>query len=629
MLSIQPKSEVLQAIEPQKKKVENKKDNILKAAAKRDETIVKTEVLPRLRHTLALTKIVKKLETFQFTTPLLSFVGYDVNEEEKTDILHTYYNNEEKWSTQGKGMRKILKKLVRKNVVFTSCEIDSQHNEVTYTLDLRDGELQELLVEEEFGTICAVLDKYLSSRLSFDAIASSIQSCYEVLTSDFIVEVYKRDLEFFPVLSLNVDTCIQKTDFYKEINISDKSLKIYLDDYLEHSKLLSAIKRKLRAYGYRLNTSTKGSENDVFRHHCLSLSVDMYAAHKQPKRESVVKSEQVREAFAQKLAQYDACIQQKMDEQNENLIQLVKNGHFDQHVAEKWMEVTLMSVKHITSDSYYSLTSNDFTLPFTVPFDRTLPDVLTFPRKYIPYQGVGARYVQLKENMLSALEERFPYLHRECVYDASHVDYKLTENSRDRDDYREYDDQLRVTYKISREGYYLNKTSILEWMGKQYGVLNIEKWLNDMDFTDEGISKRINEYVQPHANAPFQIEVGKVLYNEGLSLYKSHEMAESTNELFDHDHRKDFFSYYSYTNEFIELKRTEFKSIKIANLLTQALMLHPRFLTMKEELAKYDYELNIVWNKDNQQKILSGDKCFAGDPLTEEICEYSVSLVIK
>lgn len=643
MLTIKSKKEVEEAVHENVNRFKHAKKALIEKNLQRDEAIIISEILPRLRHTIALTHYVRKVEWFHFSLPMMDLEGHDLSQEEKAAVMQAYYHQEGVlWVENGRrgeiGKASLVKttfeEILQTNVAFKSCEVNVETNTVDFKLHLVDKMLK-LKVKEEQAAITAVMDEYLLPHLHFNKVADVINEYYESLKEEALFVLYKRDLEFYPILSLNIDEILNETAFYADVDLVEGDFKIDIRQYVKESKLLKALQRKLKKYGYGLRYATKSSD-EWFRLNGIEVSVDAYYPSKDVKDESLVKSEQLLEAFEEKRAEYVETLNQKAQKQNDKLVELVESGHFDEMVTTKWLKATLMSTGKLT-DAYFKgerRSDEELNFRFTVPFDRELPKAKDFNETHYKGDGVGIRYMNLENNLVDALRKRYPFFENARFFGERDLDFQAREGSYGTSSYRVFSDTLAFGFEVGHATYVLRKEEILHWLASAYGVLSIEGILKAMDFHEAGVSDKIEAFVHQQqggkikAKEPFQIIVGSITSDQLLNLYKESPLSAKSKALFEDEHQDSFWSYWRLKEAYKKAKKEEFQSLKRANLFVHALLVHPLYVDLKEALKAFDYELKVEYKKEQIERMETGNTNINGGDIPDDVCTYSVQIVI-
>lgn len=625
MLNIHSKKEVQEAIKKNQNRFKDAKETILENSFKRDKKIVRNTITARLRHEIALSYYFK-LEHFKFSLPLIDFNGYDLMEEEKQKILDEYY--------QSNLVSRLFAKHFSSNIFPKECEINHETNEAHFMLRLKHNNKKEK-VQKETDAFLAILDEYVYPHLSFEHISKEISNCYETLSSDHILALYEEDLERYPILSLDFDEILTNTDFYSRIHLPNSDLKLDISHYAHDSQLFKSLKQTLEEHGYDLDGSSSYSDEQRFRYHQLSITLNVNGVSKELEKEKTIKSEVLRELFNQKKKQYDELLEEKAKKENPQLIQLVKDGYFDELVASTWLKATLMSTQKTIERHFKGERIGEMELQFIVPFDRNLPIKDTFKRSYHVNDGLGKRYRQLDYHVLHALKERYTFLNEAELEHYTFCDYQQREGVFPTEDFRLFENTLTFDFKIDHIVYRTFKQEILEFLGHYYGTLDVLEFFNKIEFHEEGISKKIEAYIEEHSkgeasvNDSFKLILGKIDVNEMFILYQESNLYDHTEELFENTHEDEAWSYWRFNDEYKEARLKELQTLKLANLFTQALLVHPTFKEMKKALKEFDYDLKIEFLEENKKTMETGDKSLSDTPLSRVVCEYTVQLSIE
>jgi len=625
MLKIHSKKEVQEAIQKNQNRFKDSKETILEESFKRDKKIVRNTITPRLRHEIALSYYFK-LEYFQFSLPLISFEGFDLTEEEKQKILDQYY--------QSSLVLRLFAKHFSSNISPDRCEINHETNEVRFTLRLKHNNKKEK-VQKETDAFLAILDEYIHPHLSFEHISKEISECYETLSSEHILALYEEDLEHYPILSVDFDEILTNTDFYSRIHLPKSDLKLDISHYAHDSQLVKSLKQTLEEHGYTLQASSRYSEEQRFRYHQLTISLNVNGVSQEMKKEKTIKSEILRELFNQKKKQYDELLEEKAKKENPQLIQLVKDGFFDKHVASTWLKATLMSTQKTIERHFKGERIGEMELQIIVPFDRNLSIKDTFKRNYHVSDGLGTRYRQLEHNVLHALKERYTFLKEAELIKYTFCDYQQKEGVFPSEDFRLFDNTLTFDFKIDHTVYRTYKQDILEFLAFYYGTVDVSHFLNEIEFHEEGISKKIETYIEEQSkgeasvNDSFKLILGKIDVNEMFILYQESNLYDHTEELFENTHEDEMWSYWRFNDAYKEANLKQIQTLKLANLFTQGLLVHSTFKEMKKALKEFDYELKIEFVEENKKTMETGDKSLSDTPLSRDVCEYTVQLSIE
>jgi len=625
MLKIHSKKEVQEAIKKNQNRFKDAKETILEESFKRDKKIVRNTITARLRHEIALSYYFK-LENFKFSLPLIDFNGYDLTEEEKQKMLDEYY--------QLNLVSRLFAKHFSSNVFPKECEIIQETNEVRFTLRLKHNNKKEK-VQKETEAFLAILDEYIHPHLSFEHISKEISECYETLSSDHILALYEEDLERYPILFLDFDEILENTEFYSRIHLPNSDLKLDISHYAHDSQLVKSLKQTLEEHGYDLDVTSHYSDEQRFRYHQLTLSLNMNGTSQQMEKEETIKSEVVRKLFNQKKKQYDDLLEEKAKKENPKLVQLVENGYFDELVASTWLKATLMSTQKTIERHFKGKRIGEMELQFIVPFDRNLSVKDTFKRAYHVRDGLGTRYRRLENNILHALKERYTFLKEAELIQYTFCDYQQREGIFPSEDFRLFDNTLTFDFKIDHTVYRTYKQDILEFLAFYYGTVDVSHFLNEIEFHEEGISKKIETYIEEQSkgeasvNDFFKLILGKIDVNEMFILYQESNLYDHTEELFENTHEDEMWSYWRFNEAYKEANLKQIQTLKLANLFTQGLLVHPTFKEMKKALKEFDYELKIEFVEENLKKMETGDKSLSDHPIIRETCEYTVQLSIQ
>lgn len=635
MLNIPSKNELQKKTEENHDEFLNLAKEIIKKHIKRDKKIMKDEILPKLQHAVALTHFLFNYEDFHFTLPYMNFEGYEFTEEEKEKIVDWYYSIS--YDRRNESIMGILKKSMKKSAEWIKADIEPDKNIVRFTVRLPDHRRKTEKVEEteEFKLISSKLDEYVLPHFNFEKIAERINACYQQLTTDNLVAVFDRDLESYPIFSLQMDAILRKTKFFSEVQSPDPKLKIDIREYLNRSEYIKELTEKMKQFGYELHFEYQREEKEVFRYRNVHVRINANFDSK-VQEDTLISSEQLRKAFYKQKEAYDVKLNHKAMEQNDTLIQLVKNGYFDEMVATKWTNATLMSSIMITRDPFYGdrfmgdRFKNEMDFHFFVPFKRTITGVKKFERSYYVGDGVGTRYINMENNIIDALKERYPFLQDSEFFGGNQWDYQGREGSFNSDSFRADPKILTFGFHVNKDTYVKHKNNILQWLISYHGPIHISSILEKIGFHAEGISQKLHSYTQEqNSGGEFEIVIGTVRYDDIIELYRNSPLYEATKKVFEGDHEKEFWCHWRATEEFKEAKVKKYQSIHLGNVFLYELFTNPIFEEMKNELATHDYKLNVRFVKEEKRNMKTGSKNLPGDDMFEDVCVYSVQIVIE
>ena len=645
MLNIQPKKEVEKAVHDNLERFKRIKMEIFEKNFKRDENIILSDVLPRLHQAIALKNLTYNFEAFHFTLPMLDTEGYTLSEEEKLTIIQAYYHGEKpSWVSDGPfgfihraiSASPLLADHFDRHISFESCAIQTETHTVQFSLGLKDR-LKNGNVKEEQAAIVALIDEAILPHVQFTKIADTINGYYERLKEEGFFILGRRELEFLPILTLNLNDCLKKSDFYATFGLTDTDLEIDIDTYLKQSKILKSLQRKLRKYGYMLHKSAVRLGDRPFYSNGIRLIADASFPSKDAKDESLVKSETLSELFELRRTAYQEVLTKKAKKENEKLIELVETGHFDEMVAKEWVKATLMSTKEITKSEFQGEHRSDVGLyfRFTAPFNRELPRTKVFIDDYNGITGIGNRYMELENNIVDALKKRYPFFENARLFGESSKDFQVREGVFNTDSHQWIPDTLAFGFAVHRTTYIMKKEVILNWLATAYGLLPIDRLLKGIDFDEAGIVKKMEAYVQEHQEGTtsptnaLQVKF-EAIHNEQLAeLYQQSSLSAKFPELFDAIHEDLFFSYEDSNEGYKAAKKEEFQSLKLANLFVHALYIHPKYTEMKEALNTLGYELKINYKQEEKKRIGTGNTSLYGTEIESDVCKYSVQIVIE
>lgn len=634
MLNIPSKKELTEVVEKNKDQFLNTKKKAIQKALKRDKGILLTDIFPRFKQTIALTHYLHNHRYFHFDLPLMELEGYDLTEEEKEKIIHEYYLQEgimilDKEEGIGKKckfslVRNVFKKELKIEVVFKTCEINQESNTVHFQMHLVEA-MQKSSAIEEVENIADYIDECLLPHVNFEVITKKINRCYRLLQSETLFAVYSGDLDNYPIVSIDVEEILEKMDFRSHFHISDEKAKIEIREYVKRSKLLKALAPKLKEYGYKLNVAIDGSEDEWYRNTILEMGVSAYHTSKNKEEDVVVKSETLRDVFFKKKTEYDTVLQEKLERQNEVLVELVESGHFDEMIAVTWMKATLMSSSQKATEFGFRgrCAGDEVEFHFQMPFDRNIEGMEKFKRTYYIRDGVGSRYMRLPNNVLHALKKRYPFLKKAKYIKDTGCDYQRKE------------DTLTFVYEVNRTVYKENQKKIFEWIANSYGALDVASILELHDFYSGGISQKIEQYMKEQSTKerdtkePIQIVLADVTSNEIWNVYKESELYTKTKAMFENEHGNEFGYSFRMEKEYKEAKMKEIQSFKLANLFAHALLTQKEYKEMKQELKKHGYDLKIEFVTTEQGTMKTGRVKIDGSTWYEEVYEYNIQLVVE
>ena len=124
--------------------------------------------------------------------------------------------------------------------------------------------------------------------------------------------------------------------------------------------------------------------------------------------------------------EYDNLLVEKARKENKALIQMVDSGQFDGIVATKLFETTIMSIEKMTKNRFRGKNPIDKHLKFwfSVPFNREMEEIKPFGRKYYVSDGLGCHYIELENNMVGTLKERYPFFQKAELCGDRFYDFK-------------------------------------------------------------------------------------------------------------------------------------------------------------------------------------------------------------
>lgn len=642
MLNIKPKKEAVQVAQENLSRFTIVKKRIIEESLVRDGSIITSEIFSELRHLIALTKYFRDIEWFHFTLPLINFDEYVLTQEEKEAIVHSYYHQKETlWIPNGYGeesyaslVKKFFSDYLQTNVLFKTCDINWDTNTVDFSFRML-SKMEKLQVKEEQTLISATFDEYLVPHLNFYKIADEINQCYETLTEEGLFSVYANDLDIYPVLSLNVEEILNKTDFYSKTSLLDEKVKVDINFYVRQSKLIKSLERKMRNYGYLLQVEATNPKNESFRSNGILLKINANYTSKKTKDTSLVKSETLREVFQQKLIKYNEVLSRQAFKQNEELIQLVEDGHFDAMITNKWVKATLMSTLKLTESQFQGeRTIDELNFKFSVPFERHIPNLKEFTRIYRKVSGVGNRYMGIKDNIVDALKKRYPFFSNCNLFGDPDNDFQEKEDDFSWNSPRWKQNTLTFGFEADYVTYAKSKRNILEWLSSSYGTLNIDVILNNIHFNEDGVSRTIENFINSHSDGrkiaveTFRIDFATVQTEDIFKLYQNSPLYKKSKEMYEYEHENEM-SINRRDYKYKTAKIKEFQALKMCNHFVHALLLHPMYNNLKEALQKLDYELKIEIKKEHKIKVDTDEKIITGADIYSDAYMYNVQLVIN
>ena len=82
-------------------------------------------------------------------------------------------------------------------------------------------------------------------------------------------------------------------------------------------------------------------------------------------------------------------------------------------------------------------------------------------------------------------------------------------------------------------------------------------------------------------------------------------------------------------DDYKKAKTEEFQSLKLDNLFVHALFLHPVYKEIKTALNALDYELKVVYKKEEIKRMETGNSNINGGDIPDDVCKYSVEIVVE
>lgn len=609
MLNLKSKNEVIKAVATNQDRFATAKKKLIDFNLKRDAKTIINDVIPALKNQLATMKFFKGIEWFEFSLPVFDFADYDLSSEEKERILFEYYKQEGILWTAGRGeishaslINKVFHKEIGIKVVFRKCDIEG--DTVYFSLHLIE-DILKTNVKEEVSKIAGFLDEQLEEHFNFDTIAEKINLFYQQIKDSRLAILYKNDLEQLPLFDLNVESILRGSDFYAKANGIEGVSKIQIDNYLNESKLIAKVQRKLKRYGYKLDLYTTSPKDEPFRATGFKILLQVLR-NSDPKlkdTDSLVICENLKDTFKKKKRDYDAALKKRCIEENQHLTYKVRSGMFDNYISKKLVEAMLLYPRNIMlgfkeqfRQGYYL---DDLRLSFTLPFNRQFEGTVDFGRHYHEFDGVGHRYMNLKNNAIDAMKERYPFLSLATLTGDNFYDFKYREGMHGTDEFILEENTLSFGFKFDGNEIGDIRESVFEFLSSYFGVLNVEPFFKEIGFNGDSISQKIEDYASQHSagnatvNDKFRLVVGSISTDEIRELYQASRLFDRTQAVFEQQDTKDFYYSY-YDSEHKQAKHKEELSLKLMNLFSYSLVTNPLFNQLADELTKFDYKLKVA-----------------------------------
>ena len=199
--------------------------------------------------------------------------------------------------------------------------------------------------------------------------------------------------------------------------------------------------------------------------------------------------------------EYDNLLVEKARKENKALIQMVDSGQFDGIVATKLFETTIMSIEKMTKNRFRGKNPIDKHLKFwfSVPFNREMEEIKPFGRKYYVSDGLGCHYIELENNMVGTLKERYPFFQKAELCGDRFYDFKYVRGMWGIENHRVIDNSLEFGLQISQDTFASSKQEVFEWLSSSYGMIDISTFLKQIKFNEKEVSRKIKNYRNAHS----------------------------------------------------------------------------------------------------------------------------------